>query len=74
MYWRTLQQFSKDLESLPEQLTTLIQQGRREEAGRLMHTAKGLAATLGIKRPAGLAAEAEVALGGGAEAPRKHRS
>ena len=67
-YQRALRSFSKDLATLPDQLASLLQQGRFDESKRLMHTFKGMAGTLGIRPLAGLAADAERHLGG-AEAP-----
>ncbi len=67
-YLRTLHSFSKDLATLPDQLASLLQQGRFDESRRLMHTFKGMAGTLGIRPLAGLAADAERHLGS-AEAP-----
>jgi PAS domain S-box-containing protein len=68
VYLRTLLQFSKDLETLPDQLAALLLQGQFDEAARLMHTVKGLAATLGIRPLGKVAADAESSLGT-AEAP-----
>jgi CheY-like chemotaxis protein len=64
VYLRTLQSFAKDLPALPAQLTALLQQSRPAEAADLMHTYKGLAATLGMVRLAGVAADIERALAG----------
>ena len=63
VYLRTLPSFVKDLATLPDRLTTLLQQGRLEEAGQLMHTFKGLAGTLGIGPLTRLTADAERRLG-----------
>jgi signal transduction histidine kinase/CheY-like chemotaxis protein len=54
VYRRTLQTFIKDLEILPEQM----QAANPESLRRLIHTLKGLAATLGV---AALSSEAAVA-------------
>jgi HPt (histidine-containing phosphotransfer) domain-containing protein len=62
-YLRSLQSFMTDLAALPDQLIVLLQQGRFDESRRLMHTFKGLAGTLGIRRLARLAAYAEGAFG-----------
>jgi HPt (histidine-containing phosphotransfer) domain-containing protein len=67
-YLRMLHSFSEDLATLPDQLGMLLHQGRFDEAGRVMHTFKGLAATLGIRPLAQLASDAERALAAGAEA------
>jgi two-component system sensor histidine kinase/response regulator len=58
-YLRTLHSFSKDLATLPDQLASLLHQGRFDESRRLMHTFKGMAGTLGIRPLASLAADAE---------------
>jgi PAS domain S-box-containing protein len=58
-YLRALQAFFKDLATLPEQLTALLQQGRFNESARLMHNFRGMAGTLGIRPLASLAADAE---------------
>jgi len=72
-YLRTLRSFFKDLATLPDQLTSLLQQGRFAESRRLMHTFRGLAGTLGIRPLASLAADAERMLGG-AEAPAQQQA
>jgi len=59
VYLRTLQGFAKDLPTLPDQLSALLLQGRTTEAGHLMHGAKGLAGTLGLRALAGHTAEIE---------------
>ena len=64
VYLRSLQSFADDLAALPDQLATLVQQGRFNEAGRLMHTVKGLASTLGLRSLSSLAAATERSLGG----------
>ena len=50
VYLRMLEPFIRDLPALPEQLTALLQADDRVTAGRLMHTFKGVAATLGAER------------------------
>jgi CheY-like chemotaxis protein len=70
-YLRALQSFFKDLATLPDQLTALLQQGRFNESGRLMHTFRGMAGTLGIRPLASLAADAERSFCG-AETPAQH--
>ena len=62
VYLRMLQTFSHDLPTLPDQLAALLQQERLVDAGRLMHTFKGLAATLGIRQLANIATDTERAL------------
>jgi HPt (histidine-containing phosphotransfer) domain-containing protein len=56
VYERLLRNFCQDLKPMPEQLAAHLADGASVEARRLMHSLKGLAATLGAK---GLAAEAE---------------
>jgi len=68
VYCRLLASFANDLSALPAQLDTLLQQGQQVDASRLMHTIKGLAATLGLKPLAQVAAAAETLLLG-AEGP-----
>ncbi len=62
VYQRSLGSFAKDLSALPEQLASLLQQGQTTDARRLVHTVKGVAATLGLKALAKAAADAEAAL------------
>jgi PAS domain S-box-containing protein len=70
LYARTLQRFVDDAISTTGQLPAQLRRGEPIEAGRLMHSLKGLAATLGASRLAALAAAAETALASG-EAPRR---
>ncbi|MDF2463503.1 MAG: sensory box protein [Ramlibacter sp.] len=51
-----------DAESMLARLDQLLAQGEREEAGRLFHTIKGLAGTLGAVRLSRVAAQAEHAM------------
>jgi CheY-like chemotaxis protein len=69
IYRRMLQTFAKDLEILQEQ----IQAANPENLRRLVHTLKGLAATLGVSDLSGEAAAAEKILGSG-KAPENVRS
>jgi len=62
VYQRLLGSFAKDLTAMPGQLDALLQSGQRVDASRLMHTIKGLAATLGLKPLAEVANGAERAL------------
>ncbi|MDH3209800.1 MAG: response regulator, partial [Burkholderiaceae bacterium] len=62
VYVRVAESFLSDLAAVPEQLATHLQQGQCLEARRLMHTIKGVAGTLGLKRLAVLAQEAELSL------------
>ena len=68
VYLRSLQSFANDLPALPDQLAELVHQGRFNEAVRMMHTVKGLAATLGLGSLTSLARDAEHACGN-ADAP-----
>jgi CheY-like chemotaxis protein len=70
-YLRSLQSFAKDLATLPDQLASLLQQGRFDESRRLMHSFKGMAGTLGILPLASLAADAERSLGCGGAPPHQ---
>jgi len=71
VYQRLLGSFAKDLAAMPGQLNALLQRGQRVDASRLMHTLKGLAATLGLKPLAEVANDAEKALLG-TETPGQH--
>ena len=71
VYQRLLGSFAEDLTGLPAQLETLLQCGERVKASHLMHTNKGLAATLGLKSLAEVASAAEKALQG-TETPGQH--
>ncbi len=71
VYLRALPSFAKDLTMLPDQLSSHLQQSRFDEARHLLHTFKGLAATLGIQPLARLAADFEARLVS-AQAPVDH--
>jgi HPt (histidine-containing phosphotransfer) domain-containing protein len=71
VYQRLLVSFARDLGAWPGQFDTLLHQRERVAASHLMHTIKGLAATLGFKPLASVAAEAEKALRG-TETPDQH--
>ena len=73
VYLGSLQSFADDLPARPDQLAELVQQGRFSEAVGMMHTLKGLAATLGLGSLASLAKDAESAFGG-AVAPERCQS
>ena len=62
VYRRLLGSFAKDLAALAGQFDTLLHQRERAEASHLMHTIKGLAATLGLLPLNLVAAAAEKAL------------
>jgi CheY-like chemotaxis protein len=63
-YGRLLDNFVRDLASLPSELSALAAAGRTAELQRHAHTVKGLAATLGVGALATRAAAAESALRG----------
>ncbi|MEO7335460.1 MAG: ATP-binding protein, partial [Caldimonas sp.] len=58
-YLRLLSSFLDDLSQLPDEFARLLEQDRLADAERLMHTVKGLAATLGMQRLADFAIDAE---------------
>ena len=62
VYHRLLRSFGKDLGALPDQLQVLLQQNDQLAASRLMHTIKGLSATLGLQQLARVVGDAEQAL------------
>lgn len=62
LYGRLLKSFLMEVRSMPDQFDELVQQGGLEEARRLMHTLKGLAATIGANRLMQVAGEAETRL------------
>jgi signal transduction histidine kinase/DNA-binding response OmpR family regulator len=70
VYRRMLQTFAKDLEVLPEQ----IQAANPEDLRRLVHTLKGLAATLGASGLSSEAAAAEKILVSGQTQENVHRA
>nr|WP_276595354.1 Hpt domain-containing protein [Roseateles albus] len=59
-----LRSFTKDLAAMPAILLGHLNAGERVDAERLMHTLKGLAATLGAGPLSALAAEAERLMAG----------
>lgn len=58
-YLRLLRSFGSDLPSLADDLIRLLEEGRHSEAMRLMHTIKGISATLGFQALADASAETE---------------
>ena len=62
VYLRALQTFATDARALPRQLSRLLQQGLLAESAHLMHTIRGLAATLGLRQMASVTARIESAL------------
>jgi signal transduction histidine kinase/CheY-like chemotaxis protein/HPt (histidine-containing phosphotransfer) domain-containing protein len=63
-YGGTLQRFTAELRSLPEQLDTQLRNGDRDAVRRDLHTLKGVAATIGVTALSKLAGEAEAQLSG----------
>ncbi len=55
LYHRILRTFLADVEPMPQRLSAAIAAGNRTEAGALLHTLKGLAATIGALRLSELA-------------------
>jgi HPt (histidine-containing phosphotransfer) domain-containing protein len=72
VYRRMLASFIEGLSAKYDELADLLQTGKRQEAGRLMHTLKGLASTLGIQALYSLSARAEEQLTG-PESSGQHR-
>ena len=66
LYQRVLRTFVKDLATMPEQLQAHAAQGQAQPASRLLHTLKGLAATLGAIALSAEAARGEKQLAGAA--------
>jgi len=62
VYARMLRAFMLDLQTQPQRLQALLEEGRLDDATRLMHTLKGIAATLGVDRVAACAGETEALL------------
>jgi HPt (histidine-containing phosphotransfer) domain-containing protein len=67
-YRRLAQAFDTDLRSLPDRLDALLSKGDRVEACRLLHGARGIAATLGMTALSAAAAAADRQLADAAEA------
>ena len=59
VYLRLMEAFLKDLPGLPDKLSGLLAAGQAADAARLIHTFKGLAATLGATQLKNFAAGAE---------------
>ncbi len=66
-YRRLYPSIQADAAAMLTCLEQLVARGERQEAGRLFHTLKGLAGTLGATRLAGAAAQAEQAMSDGAK-------
>jgi two-component system, sensor histidine kinase and response regulator len=62
LYTRVLQSYLVEISSIPDQLDVLLQAGKHEDACRLMHTLKGLSATVGASYLAAVAKSAESTL------------
>jgi HPt (histidine-containing phosphotransfer) domain-containing protein len=62
VYQRMLRGFVRDLAAMPDQMRAQVAQGDGAHLARLLHTLKGLAATLGAKRLSAAAAGAEKAV------------
>ncbi|HSW08388.1 CHASE domain-containing protein [Aquabacterium sp.] len=67
VWLRSAASFAQELPTVARDLGRLLAQQRHAEAARLMHTLKGMSATLGATQLAARAAEAESALGRAAE-------
>ena len=59
LYGRSLQSYLTDLQMLPDELEELLQRGQFGDAARLLHTSKGLSATMGANAMAQAARTAE---------------
>ena len=64
-YLNLLKQFAADFCSFVEQMTQCLREGKHEDAQRLAHSLKGVAANLGAHRVADAASELERALRSG---------
>jgi len=60
LYARVLQSYLSDIATQPDQLARCVQQGDLEGAARLLHTVKGLSATVGASYMAAVARKAEL--------------
>ena len=58
-YAQILSSYLRDLADMPDQLDALLLTGDHKSAARLMHTIKGLSATVGATHMAGIARDAE---------------
>jgi CheY-like chemotaxis protein len=68
LYADVLESYLKELAGLPDQLDALLHNGELEEAGRLLHTSKGLSATVGATYLAAVTKALELAIKGDAPA------
>ena len=62
LYQQIYRMFRVDAGSMVAQLADLLATGQRQEAGRVSHTLKGLAATMGATVLTATAAQTEVAM------------
>lgn len=62
LYRQVFRMFRMDAGSMVAQLPELVATGQRQEAGRVSHTLKGLAATLGATELAATAQQVEAAM------------
>ena len=67
LYGRLLKSFLTEVRSMPDQFDGLIQQAHFDDARRLMHTLKGLAATIGANHLAQVVAAVETKLMGSSD-------
>jgi HPt (histidine-containing phosphotransfer) domain-containing protein len=65
LYKKVLQSFTKDMVWVPAQLSSYLKSGNSQEAGRALHTLKGLAATVGAMHLSRCAAQGEARLKNG---------
>jgi CheY-like chemotaxis protein len=72
VYRRMLHSFVDGLSTKHDELADLLKKGKRQEAGRLMHTLKGLASTLGMQALSSVSAQAEHKLAGPASRGQHH--
>jgi two-component system sensor histidine kinase/response regulator len=73
-YLNLLKQFAADFRSFAEQLTQCLREGKHEDAQRLAHSLKGVAASLGARRVADAASELERILRRREPSENAHRS
>ena len=59
MYFRVLQAFGKEMVQVPDQVQAHLQANEQAQAVRVLHTLKGLAATVGARNLAAVAAKLE---------------
>jgi len=69
LYTRTLSRFVRDYADAPSRLRRLVGQGKTQEALALLHSVKGLAATVGTDAMSAAAEALEAVLGTGERSP-----